>query len=100
MRDMYARKAIEAQLKAGTTLIVDRYAYSGVAFSSAKGLDLEWCKNPDRGLLQPDLVLFLDLPIEEAQKRGGFGDERYETLELQTKVRSKFLELREYPWKV
>ncbi|KAL1928761.1 hypothetical protein VTP01DRAFT_2547 [Rhizomucor pusillus] len=94
-----AMKAIEAQLKAGTTLIVDRYAYSGVAFSSAKGLDLEWCKNPDRGLLQPDLVLFLDLPIEEAQKRGGFGDERYETLELQTKVRSKFLELREYPWK-
>lgn len=28
----------------GTTLIVDRYSYSGVAFSTAKGLDIQWCK--------------------------------------------------------
>lgn len=35
---------METKLKAGTTLIVDRYSYSGVAFSSAKGLDIEWCK--------------------------------------------------------
>lgn len=28
----------------GTTLIVDRYSYSGIAFSSAKGLDFQWCK--------------------------------------------------------
>ncbi|KAJ0788826.1 putative thymidylate kinase, P-loop containing nucleoside triphosphate hydrolase [Helianthus annuus] len=31
-------------LKSGTPLIVDRYSYSGVAYSSAKGLDIEWCK--------------------------------------------------------
>ena len=35
---------MEAKLKSGTSLIVDRYSYSGVAFSSAKGLDIEWCK--------------------------------------------------------
>lgn len=35
---------METQLKSGTTLVVDRYSYSGVAFSSAKGLDFEWCK--------------------------------------------------------
>lgn len=35
---------MELKLKSGTTLIVDRYSYSGVAFSSAKGLDIEWCK--------------------------------------------------------
>lgn len=35
---------METKLKSGTTLIVDRYSYSGVAFSSAKGLDIEWCK--------------------------------------------------------
>lgn len=38
---------MEAKLKGGTTLIVDRYSYSGVAFSSAKGLDIEWCKVKD-----------------------------------------------------
>lgn len=35
---------MEDKLRGGTTLIVDRYSYSGVAFSSAKGLDTEWCK--------------------------------------------------------
>jgi len=38
---------METKLKTGTTLIVDRYSYSGVAFSSAKGLDIEWCKVKD-----------------------------------------------------
>ena len=36
-----------AALKSGTTLVVDRYSYSGVVFTSAKqlpGLDLSWCK--------------------------------------------------------
>ncbi|XVE78668.1 hypothetical protein DITRI_Ditri13aG0165200 [Diplodiscus trichospermus] len=48
------RSMMETKLKAGTTLIVDRYSYSGVAFSSAKGLDFEWCKAPDIGLIAPD----------------------------------------------
>ncbi len=43
----------------GTNIILDRYAYSGVAFTSAKGLDLEWCKNSDKGLPKPDIVFFL-----------------------------------------
>ncbi|KAI9269104.1 thymidylate kinase-like protein [Phascolomyces articulosus] len=95
-----AMDMIKAQLKAGTTLIVDRYAFSGVAFSAAKGLDLEWCKNPDIGLLVPDKILFLDLPIEKAEQRGGFGVERYETRELQIKVRDLFMKLKEDSWKV
>lgn len=36
-----------AALSAGKTLVVDRYAYSGAAFTAAKGipgLDLAWCK--------------------------------------------------------
>lgn len=35
---------MENKLRDGITLIVDRYSYSGVAFSAAKGLDIEWCK--------------------------------------------------------
>ena len=38
------RSLMETKLKTGTTLIVDHYSYSGVAFSSAKGLGVEWCK--------------------------------------------------------
>ncbi len=54
----------------GTTVVVDRYAYSGVAFTAAKGLALEWCKGPDKGLPAPDMVIYLKLAVGEAMKRG------------------------------
>ena len=41
-------------LNAGQHVIIDRYAFSGVAFSAAKeGMDLEWCRQPDRELPKP-----------------------------------------------
>ncbi|OAY32139.1 thymidylate kinase [Manihot esculenta] len=91
---------METQLKSGTTLIVDRYSYSGVAFSSAKGLDFEWCKAPEIGLLAPDLVLYLDIPPEKAAERGGYGGERYEKLEFQRKVAECYQALRDPSWKI
>ncbi|KAF8980616.1 hypothetical protein BGZ46_003967 [Entomortierella lignicola] len=93
-----AMQSIKRKLLAGIHLVVDRYAYSGVAFSTAKGLDLDWCKNPDRGLVRPDLTFFLDLPTSEAERRGGFGEERYEKRELQQKVRDVFLQLQNKEW--
>ncbi|KAG0037131.1 hypothetical protein BGZ82_003088 [Podila clonocystis] len=93
-----AMQAMKSKLREGVHLVVDRYAYSGVAFSAAKGLDLTWCKNPDRGLVRPDLTFFLDLPTSEAEKRGGFGEERYEKRELQEKVRRVFHELKGKEW--
>lgn len=46
-----ARAALVAALAAGRTLVVDRYALSGAAFTAAKGLpglDLAWCQVPGR----------------------------------------------------
>eukprot|EP00040_Diaphanoeca_grandis_P003315 m.24607 g.24607 ORF g.24607 m.24607 type:complete len:215 (+) comp14676_c0_seq1:71-715(+) len=89
-------EGIKKKLEAGTTLVIDRYAFSGVAFSSAKeGMDLDWCKQPDAGLPVPDLLLHLELSSVEAESRGGFGDERYEVTEFQTKVKSQFAKLYE-----
>lgn len=88
-------------LEAGTTLVVDRYSYSGVAFSSAKnGVDLHWCKQPEVGLPKPDVVLYLNIPSSVAATRGKYGDERYETEDFQKKVASVYEELKEYDWKV
>lgn len=42
------------------------------------------------GLLRPDLVLFLDLSAEAAEKRGGYGNERYEKRVVQDRVRELF----------
>jgi len=39
---------------------------------------MEWCKLPDVGLPAPDLVVFLDMTVEDAAKRGEYGEERYE----------------------
>jgi len=74
---------LAATLARGTNVICDRYAHSGVAFTSAKTMDdrcssysggdltLDWCIGPDIGLPAPDAVIFLDLDQDEAEKRGG-----------------------------
>jgi dTMP kinase len=93
-----ASSGIESSLLSGTTFVCDRYAYSGVSFSSAKGtpgMDLEWCKACDRGLPAPDCVIYLDMPVEAAAKRGNFGEERYEKIDFQLKVREKFMQLKQ-----
>lgn len=41
---------------------------------------------PDSGLPAPDVVLYLTLPLDVAERRGDFGLERYERRELQQQV--------------
>ncbi|MEQ2171598.1 hypothetical protein GOODEAATRI_012442 [Goodea atripinnis] len=95
---------MKKKLEQGITLVVDRYAFSGVAFTSAKpGFSLDWCMKPDEGLPKPDLVMFLQLNPAEAALRGQFGTERYETSAFQKAVHEKFEQLMKDPsvnWKV
>ncbi|KAJ4943943.1 hypothetical protein JOQ06_006436 [Pogonophryne albipinna] len=89
---------MKKKLEQGTTLVVDRYAFSGVAFTSAKpGFCLDWCMKPDVGLPLPDLVMFLQLSPVEAALRGQFGEERYETSVFQRAVQQKFEHLMKDP---
>lgn len=84
---------------AGVSLVVDRYAYSGVAFSSAKpGLSIDWCRSHDIGLPKPDIVFFLSADPEALKKRGGYGDERYEKEEFQKVVAARYSELEDPSW--
>ena len=92
------RDDLESRIKDGMTLVLDRYAYSGVAYTSAKGLPLEWCKAPDSGLPKPDLTIFLDVPIEGSASRGGFGGEKYEKVDFQIVVRKCFDQLKDDTW--
>ncbi|XP_008454204.1 thymidylate kinase isoform X2 [Cucumis melo] len=94
------RSLMETKLKGGTTLILDRYSYSGVAFSCAKGLDLEWCKAPEVGLPAPDLVLYLEISPEMAAERGGYGSERYERIDFQNKVIKSYQVLLGSNWQI
>lgn len=94
------RLLMENKLKNGTTLVVDRYSYSGVSFSAAKGLDINWCKAPERGLIAPDLVIYMDISPEEAARRGSYGVERYEQLDFQKNVARCYQILRDATWEV
>merc|ERR1719178_398667 len=82
--------SIVETLNNGTSVICDRYAFSGVAYSAAKGLDLAWCQTPDIGLPVPDGVFFLHVDESVGASRANFGDERYENADMQGRVRSKF----------
>ncbi|ROW01961.1 hypothetical protein VMCG_05607 [Cytospora schulzeri] len=93
-----AAPAISALLEGGTTIVCDRYYYSGMVYSAAKdnpSLTLPWARSPEVGLPRPDMVVFLDLSEDKAAERGGFGEERYETGAMQRRVRSLFWGLKE-----
>lgn len=91
---------IKSLLNNGTSIICDRYWYSGVAYTAAKGISIEWCKQPDVGIPEPDLVIFFDANVETLLSRRGFGEERYEKVEFQKKVRDNFLKLKGDNWVV
>jgi dTMP kinase len=82
--------SIVDDLNGGTSVVCDRYAFSGVAYSAAKGLNLEWCQAPDVGLPIPDAVFFLHVDESVGASRANFGDERYENANMQARVRDEF----------
>jgi dTMP kinase len=92
-------KMLRAMLAKGTTVIMDRYAYSGVAYSTAKGLEWDWCRAADAGLPKPDAVIFLDLSLDEQSKRAGWGKERFERTEFQEHVARAYNAMRADNWR-
>ena len=91
---------LSEKLDRGINIIVDRYTYSGVAYSSAKGLDLEWCSVQDEGLLVPDIVFYLDGSTTLIEQREEFGEECYETTVFQRKVLYQYDLLKTNIWYV
>lgn len=88
---------LEETLRSGKNVVMDRYIYSGIAYSLAKkGAEMDsydWLYGPDRGLPKPDLTLFLTISLEELSNRKGYGEERYEQIEFQKKVKGSFLRI-------
>ena len=51
---------IKSRLRAGETVIVNRYTESNLAYGRANGLDTEWLEGLEKGLPKADLVIVLD----------------------------------------
>lgn len=60
---------INAHLALGITVILERWAYSGIAYSSAKGITPEWVCKQDNGLPKPDQVFLLNISPKESMRR-------------------------------
>ncbi|RZC36826.1 thymidylate kinase, partial [Asbolus verrucosus] len=85
---------MEKMLKSGVTLVIDRYSYSGIVYSSIKkNMKIQWCQEPEKGLLKPDKVFLLTLPESKIEKRPNYGSERYENKTTQKKVARAYLEM-------
>uniref|UniRef100_A0AC35TMA1 dTMP kinase n=1 Tax=Rhabditophanes sp. KR3021 TaxID=114890 RepID=A0AC35TMA1_9BILA len=82
------KEDLERLLSEGVNVIADRYVYSGIAYSLAKGLEKDWVVSVDEGLLAPDVIMFFDLSPASAGNRSGYGDEVFEKVEFQQRVYS------------
>lgn len=92
-----AASKLRRDISEGFTVVCDRYSYSGCTYTASKnlpGLDLNWCKQPETGLPAPDAIFYLDISVEEAKRRGGYGEERYEKEDMQRRVRENYLKLK------
>ncbi|CEF67767.1 Thymidylate kinase [Strongyloides ratti] len=69
---------IKECLNNGENVVCDRYVYSGISYSLAKGLEKKWVVSSDVGLPSPDIVLFFDISPESTRNRDGFGTEVFE----------------------
>eukprot|EP00919_Chromeraceae_sp_WS-2016_P071046 GHVR01168310.1.p1 GENE.GHVR01168310.1~~GHVR01168310.1.p1 ORF type:complete len:132 (+),score=8.96 GHVR01168310.1:338-733(+) len=87
-----SRKMIN-EVRRNTILLCDRFSMSGIVYSAAKGLDLDWCIMSERNLPKPDLTVFIDTSIEEVARRRGFGDEVHDNRVFQEKVYALYQQL-------
>ena len=61
-------------------------------------MDYEWCKNVDKGLPRPDIVFYLTVAEEALQSREGFGNEIYEKMDIQRRVKLCYDKMKESNW--
>jgi dTMP kinase len=94
---------IKSRLRAGETIIVNRYSESNLAYGTANGLDIAWLTNLERGLPQANMVIVLDAPRRFLiSRRTDDSKDAYErNSKLQGKAQKAYRELaRKRGWKL
>jgi len=96
-------RELQSHLRAGETIIVNRYTQSNLAYGSAKGLGATWLANLENGLPKADLVIVLDAsPTSLRSRRAETRKDDYEkSPDLQSKARMAYKALaRKMNWKL
>lgn len=68
-------------LKSGFIVLLDRYYYTALARDVVRGQDIDWVKNLYDYAPEPDLIFYLDMPVDVLLKRiiGTTGLDFYES---------------------
>ncbi len=97
-RVKHVAEVIRPALDAGKVVIAERYVYSSLAYQSVRGLPMEWIRAINERAPEPDFAVVIDVPVEvafERIKRSRKLDTFEEDLELQRRVRERYLEIAE-----
>lgn len=86
---------IKSSLRAGATIVVNRYTDSNLAYGKANGLDIAWLASLENGLPRADLVIVLDAsPRSLSSRRPDKSRDLYEkSSALQDKAQKAYREL-------
>ncbi|MEM2129568.1 MAG: dTMP kinase, partial [Candidatus Bathyarchaeia archaeon] len=82
----HVENEIKPLLSEGKIIVSDRYVYSSLAYQGATGLSLDWIKEINKHVLQPDLSIYIDVSVETLMKRYGKEKSVMEQFETQKKV--------------
>ncbi len=89
----HVRSEIEPLLNKGKIVVCDRYVYSSIAYQGAADLDTQWIKKINCNAIDPDFVVYIDIPPGVVTNRIQRRKSVMETLQTQEKVRSLYLKL-------
>lgn len=97
-RANHTRKIIIPSLRKNEVVISDRYVYSSLAYQSrgSTSISLNWLKIINKSSIQPDLVIYIDIPpevgllrLKKGQKRV-VDDSYFESIEKQSRIRDAY----------
>lgn len=91
----HVEREIKPMLNEGKIVVSDRYIYSSFAYQGAAGLDMRWIREINRMVPEPDLAIYLEVPIEVIMERlkRKRGKSIMESREIQEKVREVYIKL-------
>ena len=89
----HLKTEILPSLESGKVVVCDRYLYSSLAYQGAQGVDVNWIKTINKFAVKPDIAFCLDIPPDVALGRIKRKKTVLERLDLQEKVRARYLEL-------
>jgi dTMP kinase len=89
----HVQNEIAPALAEGKLVICDRYIHSSLAYQGSTGLSLDWIKTINARALQPDFIIFIDVPPQRVLERLQRKKSVMETLEIQEEVRKIYLKL-------